>query len=170
MAAKFSAAPRPKIPPAPVGAGVDASGRWRLNFVELYRADPMERVDLVKHGVPARSVEEIARRMAVSKERLVGTLGLARATVDRKARDGQRLSAQESSRVVGVARLVGQVQAMVDESGDTHGFDAAHWVARWLEEPLPALGGRRPAELMDTFEGQAIVSDLLARAQSGAYA
>jgi hypothetical protein len=32
-----------------------------------------------------------------------------------------------------------------------------------------ALGGRTPGELMDTAEGQAIVSNLLDRAVSGAY-
>jgi uncharacterized protein (DUF2384 family) len=35
---------------------------------------------------------------------------------------------------------------------------------------MPALQGRRPAEFMDTAEGQAIVANLLQRAQSGAYA
>ena len=33
----------------------------------------------------------------------------------------------------------------------------------------PALGGQRPAELMDTPEGQGIVFQLVARMQSGAY-
>ena len=75
-----------------------------------------------------------------------------------------------SVRAIGVARLVGQVEAMVLESGDPAGFDAAAWVARWLTEPLPAFGGVRPAELMDTIEGQALVSSALAKTQSGAYA
>ena len=108
--------------------------------------------------------------MAMPKERLAAALGLARATVDRKARQNKALSADETSRLMGLARLVGQVQAMVAESGDTDGFNAAEWTARWLEQPLPALGGRRPAELMDTSEGQDIAAGLLARMQSGAYA
>ena len=59
---------------------------------------------------------------------------------------------------------------MVHESGDPRGFKAAEWVAAWLDRPHPALGGRRPAELMDTTDGRAIVFDLVARAQSSAYA
>ncbi len=39
-----------------------------------------------------------------------------------------------------------------------------------LEQPLPALGGQRPAELMDTAEGQDIVFHLLDQIGSGAYA
>jgi putative toxin-antitoxin system antitoxin component (TIGR02293 family) len=140
-----------------------------MNCVRIYQADPMERVRLVKVGVPASAVDAMARRMLISKERLIGTLGLARATVDRKAREGKPLSSDESSRVLGMARLVGQIEAMVEESGRSEGFDAAVWVAQWLERPLPALGGQRPAELMDTPDGQSLVAEIAARMQSGAY-
>jgi putative toxin-antitoxin system antitoxin component (TIGR02293 family) len=140
-----------------------------FDCVEAYHADPIERVRLVKHGVPAKLVEMMAKGMSIPKERLVAMLGLARATVDRKAREDKLLSVDESSRVLGMARLLGQVHAMVLESGDAARFDAAGWLAVWLERPLPALGGRRPAELMDTPEGQAIVFDVVARLQSGAY-
>jgi hypothetical protein len=77
---------------------------------------------------------------------------------------------RDNSRALGLACLVGHVQAIAQESGDPAGFDAAQWVAQWLEEPLPALGGKRLADLMDTAEGQSIVSNLVARVQSGAYA
>ena len=128
----------------------------------------LERIRIVKDGIPARTVEAMARRMAVPKERLVATLGLTRATVDRKARDNKPLSIDESARVLGMARLVGQVQEMVTESGDPAGFDAASWVARWLQSPLPAFGGKRPAEFMDTADGQSLVSAMVRRYQESA--
>lgn len=140
-----------------------------LSFLQAYQADAMERVRIVKAGVPAEVVDLIAKRMAMPKEKLAGTLGLARATIDRKVRENKPLSPDESSRVLGMARLVGQVESLVEESGRPEGFDAAAWVAQWLEEPVPALGGRRPAELMDTPEGQVVVAQLVARMQSGAY-
>ena len=108
--------------------------------------------------------------MSISKGQLADTLGLASATVNRKSWGQKPLSSDESARVFGMARLVGQVQVMVGESGDPEGFDAATWVAKWLEQRLPALGGRRPAELTDTPEGQNLVSNLVARFQTGAYA
>jgi len=145
-----------------------------LSFLALYRAEPMERVRLVKTGMPAATVEDLSGRMRMSRERLLGALGLARATIDRKAREDKPLSADEGARVLGMARLIGQVQAMVDESGATSAsaadFDAAQWLGRWIDEPLPALGGQRPADFLDTAEGQGIVANLLARMQSGAYA
>jgi putative toxin-antitoxin system antitoxin component (TIGR02293 family) len=142
------------------------------SFVGAHRATAMQIVELVKEGVPAQALEVVAKAMDVPKVWLAATLGLARATVDRKARANQRLSVDESSRVLGIARLLGQVETMVTHLGSEEAteFNPAHWVAAWLEQPLPALGGRRPADLMDTAEGQAVVAETVARMQSGAYA
>jgi putative toxin-antitoxin system antitoxin component (TIGR02293 family) len=142
----------------------------RESLARLYRLEPAERVELLKEGVPARFVVVISDSMAIPKDRLYATIGLVRATVNRKVREEKILNQDESERVMGIARMVGQAEAMVKESGDPRPFDAAKWMAGWLEEPQPALGGKRPAELMDTAEGRGIVADLLARMQSGAYA
>ncbi|MBJ7314137.1 DUF2384 domain-containing protein [Rugamonas sp. CCM 8940] len=102
--------------------------------------------------------------------RLLALLGMSRATVSRKARAKQPLPPEDSERVLGVEALIGQVDAMVHESGEPVGFNPATWVANWLAEPVPALNGRTPASFLDTVEGQKLLSNLLAMAQSGAYA
>jgi putative toxin-antitoxin system antitoxin component (TIGR02293 family) len=136
----------------------------------LYRASRIQRAALVKQGVPARYASALAARMRISKEKFYTTVGLSRATVDRKVKVNKRLNPDESERVMGITRLVGQAQSLVEESGGPKDFNAAQWLADWLDHPLPALGGRRPAEFMDTADGRALVSDLLAQQQSGAYA
>jgi len=68
-----------------------------------------------------------------------------------------------------VSALATLVQQVVDESGDPLGFDALAWTTRWLDRPLPALGGARPAEYMATQEGRALVETLILQMQSGAY-
>lgn len=141
-----------------------------LNFRRAYQIGRIELIDLAKEGLPARTAVDLARQMSITMDRLFKTIGLARATIDRKVRENKTLSPEESARVLGVARLVGLAQSMVEESGNPDGFNAAKWVAGWLEQPIPALAGRRPAELMDTAEGQSLVVNLLERAQSGAYA
>jgi putative toxin-antitoxin system antitoxin component (TIGR02293 family) len=148
---------------------VARSSGGRKYFETVFRYGPLERVELVKAGVPAEMAVTVAKAMGVSKDSLYQTLGLPRATIDRKLRDGKVLSRDESSRVLGIARLVGQAQAIIEESGEPAGFNAAEWVGQWLAQPVGALGGRTPGELMDTAEGQAIVSNLLDRAVSGAY-
>ena len=75
----------------------------------------------------------------------------------------------EEARASGIASLVAQVQTMVEQSGNPEGFDAAKWVGRWIDRPLPALGGQKPADLMDTPDGRALVFNIVAGMQSGTY-
>jgi putative toxin-antitoxin system antitoxin component (TIGR02293 family) len=141
-----------------------------LRGTNLYRVDPQTRIAAIRKGIPASIVGELSSTMGMSKELLLGSLGLSRATISRKERDETALSKDESERVLGVASLIGKVQTMVEESGDPSSFDAAQWLADWLARPLPALGGATPASYMDTFEGQKLVAGLLSMSQSGAYA
>lgn len=138
-----------------------------LIFCDFSRVD---RIDLVKEGVPARLLTALANDMDVTRDRLYRWLGIARATANRKVKADEMLSQDESERALGIARLVGQVERIVGESGNAEGFDAAKWTAAWLQRPNRALGGKTPGEYMDTSDGRALVAGLIAQMQSGAYA
>lgn len=145
------------------------------SFRALHTAQPLDRAALVREGAPAAFLTDLVVQLQVPKERVYQTLGVPRATADRKVRNNERLSADTTERALGLARLVGQVEQMLGESGDPDdpalaSFDAARWVAGFLDRPHPALGGRKPGEVMDTVDGRAVVSDLVAQLQSGAYA
>ena len=90
--------------------------------------------------------------------------------MSRKARTNAHLSPAEGERVLGLGRLLGQLQTMVRESGNPDGFDASAWLSAWISTPVPVLDGARPLDLMDTMTGQALVSQMIAQMQSGAYA
>jgi len=138
--------------------------------ISVYRATPLERIGMIRQGIRASEAKRLFAALPIGQGAGFRALNLSTATVNKKAKRGDMLSPEESERVVGFARLVGQLEAMIEDSGDPAGFDARAWMARWLTEPLPALGGTRPADLMDTMEGQGIVSNALAMIQSGAYA
>jgi putative toxin-antitoxin system antitoxin component (TIGR02293 family) len=141
-----------------------------LPYVEIYRAAPVDRIRLIKDGVPAAKAKAMIADLQFDQQVLLAALHLSTATVNRKAARGEPLAPDESERVIGLARLVGQLQAMVEESGDPEGFDALGWLSAWLREPLPALGGSRPIDLLDTMEGQALLARTLGQMQSGSYA
>ena len=141
-----------------------------LSYVEMFRAEPIKRIGMIKSGLRAAEAKRILADLAVTQAVAMQALNISAATMNRKVRGEDRLPPAESERVLGIARLVGQVQAIVEESGNPDGFDAAAWTSRWLSEPLPALGGARPLDLLDTMEGQALVSSTLAHVQGGAYA
>lgn len=147
--------------------------RWnsvRESAGAYYRANPLDRIAIIKGRIPASYVLALTRSMQIPKERLYSTLNLARATVDRKIHKRQRLSQEESERILAVVQLIGQVDSMVQESGNPSGFDAAQWMAGWLQHPHPALGGHRPGELLDTAEGRNLIAQLLAQQQASTYA
>ena len=141
-----------------------------LSCIAVYRASPLERIDMIRHGIPASEAKRLFAELPIGQGAGFKALNLSPATVNRKAKLGQALSPEEGERIVGFAKLVGQLEAMIQDSGDPAGFDARAWMARWLTEPLPAFGGVRPADLVDTMEGQGLVSAALAQIQSGAYA
>lgn len=140
------------------------------DYVTVYRSTPMERIRLVKRGVSAVYARQVMAALWDKREAGYEALNLAPATMNRKVARQQALSPDEGERVLGVAKLIGQVETIMAESGSSPDFDAAAWLSEWLNEPVAALGGCRPADLVDTLEGQALVSDTLARMQSGAYA
>lgn len=156
--------------------GADIAPEWMVRqdmaefSLHLQRVDPQARIALIRQGIPAAMIGNLSARMGMSKESLLASLGLSRATISRKEKDAAVLSKDESERVLGVETLIGIARTMVEQSGDPDGFDAARWVSGWLSAPLPALGGATPASYMDTFEGQKLVAELLAMSQSGAYA
>ncbi|WP_298283297.1 type II toxin-antitoxin system Prs ADP-ribosylating antitoxin ParS [Acidocella sp.] len=145
-------------------------GTRSFAFVDLYRASPFDRIEVIKAGVSARMVKHFITQLHLEQHVMFEALNLKTATVNKKAARNEPLSAEDSERVVGLAKLVGQLEAMVEEAGDAEGFDAPEWLSRWLREPLPALGGGKPIDLLDTMEGQALVSRALSQIQSGAYA
>ncbi len=141
-----------------------------LSYITIYRATPLERINLIRRGVRAAEAKRLFAELPIGQGAGFKALNLSTATVNKKARHGETLSPEESERIVGFAKLVGQLEAMIQDSGDPANFDSRAWMARWLTEPLPAFGGARPADLMDTMEGQGLVAAALEKIQSGAYA
>jgi putative toxin-antitoxin system antitoxin component (TIGR02293 family) len=138
-------------------------------FGEIYRAAPLERLKLIKAGVAPGTVGDIAQAMGAPQDTVIRNLGIPRSTWARKRAQHAPLEQNASEKVIGLATLIGQVEAMVAEQGAPAGFDAAKWFREWMKQPVPALGGRKPLELLDTREGQQIVSGLLDAIRAGAY-
>ena len=61
-------------------------------------------------------------------------------------------------------RLLAQLRAIVARSSSpaAQAFDAATWLAMWLDTPQPTMDGRRPADLLGTTLGMEILERALA--------
>ena len=164
-----SVIPKKAAPRAPHKSQLGAI-QLDLSFAAIYRVEPIDRIKLIREGVPARYINVISDSMGITKETLFKFLNLPKSTIDKKSVANQMLPIEQGERLIGIAKLVGQVESMIAESGNPDGFDAAKWVASWLEKPSPALAGEKPSAYLDTIAGQEMISDLLAKIQTGAYA
>ena len=139
--------------------------------VSICAADPMRLIETERSGVAGVFVKDLAKRMAIPAQRMFDILGVPKATAEKKVAAGELLSGSGGRAALGIARLLGMASEIVANSTapEARDFDAAKWLGQWLETPQPALSGRKPAELIDTPTGFAVVARLLGAIASGAY-
>lgn len=152
------------------GGAARIAGLRKASFRRLYDAAPADIVALVRDGVAAVEAKGWIARSRLPVGETLRALDLPVATFNKIVARRGRFSPAVSERIVGFARLIGKVEKMVEGAGRDARFDAAEWLSRWLRRPLPALGGARPIEFMDTVTGQAIVAQKLDQIALGAYA
>ena len=134
-------------------------------------ASPMEIVEIERQGVLGAFIKDLSKRMEVPTSRIFTILGVPKATAEKKAAAGELVSGSGGQAAVGMIRLLGIAHDIVSNStaAEAKTFDAARWLGKWIERPQAALGGRKPADLIDTPTGVEVVARLLGSVESGAY-
>lgn len=157
--------------PVPVASALYRSGDVDAFINWFHSATPGETVEIERRGVPGIMVKELARELDLSATRLYVILGVAKATVEKKASAGEQIDGAGGFAALGLVKLLGKVRDMVEDSPakEAKDFDASRWLGEWIEKSQPALGGKKPAELLDTPTGFEMVSNVLGAIQSGAY-
>lgn len=145
--------------------GVDAYLR------HMHEATPMQMIEIERQGVAGSFIVDLSARMDLPPSRLFAILRVPKATAARKVAADDLVDGRAGQAAVGMVKLLGLAQAIVSDSTATEAesFDAVRWLGQWIERPQPALGGRKPSDLLDTPTGVDIVARLLGALQSGAY-
>jgi putative toxin-antitoxin system antitoxin component (TIGR02293 family) len=138
---------------------------------QVARATPLELVEIERQGVLGSFIKDLSRRMEIPSSRIFSILGVPKATAEKKAAAGERVEGRGGQAAIGMVRLLGIAQEIVANSTavEAKTFDATKWLGQWIERPQPALGGRKPADLLDTPTGVELVARLLGSLESGAY-
>jgi putative toxin-antitoxin system antitoxin component (TIGR02293 family) len=128
-------------------------------------------VQIEREGVRGSFIKDLSRRLQIPTSRLFGILGIPKATAEKKAAAGEMVTGSGGQAAVGITKLLAMAEEIVAESTapEAKGFDAGKWLGQWIERPQPALGGRKPADLVDTPTGLEVVARLLGSIESGAY-
>ena len=126
--------------------------------------------DAVEAGVPTYLVNVIAGATGEAVTDVMDLIGVSQTTFRRKEETNKPLPDVAGHRVMGFLRVAATLRRLLEESGDTEqlkDFDLESWVAQWMREQLPELGGKTPAEMLRNPEGQRVVEQVLERMRGG---
>ena len=116
-------------------------------------ADYTAVIDRARAGLPYAALEAVGKRYAVPVARLAQILAIPDRTLARRKKE-RRLSAEESDRLVRMAR----VTAVADDVLETSDI-----AATWLQTPNGTLGGIAPLDLLGTDLAAEQVETILIR-------
>jgi len=155
------------------GSLARARARQRI-FRELVRrvasSSGVELFDAVEAGVPTYLVDVIAGATGETANEVMDLIGVSQTTFRRKEEAKEPLPDVAGHRVMGFLRAAATLHRLLEESGDARrlkDFDLESWIARWMREELPELGGRTPAQMLRNPEGQRAVEEVLERMRGG---
>ena len=115
---------------------------------------------LTRSGLPVKTLLQLAQELAVERKTVARVVGISDRTLSRRIAKDERLTADESDRVVRLARVVAMAM-------DTLGTPAK--ASRWLQSPNRVLEGQTPLSLLDTDTGARSVETVLGRIEYGLY-
>lgn len=121
---------------------------------------PLDWVAMIRRGLPAATVDALARGADLSRAEVAAAVGIPERTLARRRQEG-RLHADESSRLVRLARVVARAEQVFEEPAAA---------MDWLKAANAALEGATPLSLLDTDIGAESVMDTLGRIEHGVFA
>ena len=117
-------------------------------------------VGLVRRGLPFPMLDELAAAAGVGRLAMARVVGLSPTTMARRRTSGA-LTAEESDRLVRIARLVGMAHELMEGEGEA--------ARRWLAEGHELLEGESPLERASTEAGGREVEQLIGRLRHGTF-
>jgi uncharacterized protein (DUF2384 family) len=134
-------------------------------------ASPLERIEAERAGIGGHFVKGLASRLGIANKRMFEVIGVPKATAEKMTASNEVIAGAPGQAALGMVRLLGVASAIVAHSTaeEAKGFDTDKWLGRWIEVPQPALGGRKPADVLDTPTGIETIAKLLGALESGAY-
>lgn len=143
-------------------------GAKRVNEMTVFRVAsfPQEILDddvafirAVRKGIPGQVAREAVSLLGGHREIIADLAGTTPGNLHRIYKK-QALGKTESEGILDLFRLFAYAKTI---------FDSDDIVREWLGCEIPALSGSRPIDLMDTFQGRAIVRDVLGRIKQGEF-
>lgn len=115
-------------------------------------------VRIIRLGVRARFVSELARSVPTERAKLLRTIGIDKATLKRREQADKLLDEDQSA---------GVIRAMEVTTAATEAFGTVENASRWLNKPHPLLDRESPLEYARNEYGLTKVKSILAAIRFG---
>jgi putative toxin-antitoxin system antitoxin component (TIGR02293 family) len=119
----------------------------------------MERVEIIREGVPYGSLETISQRLNRPVKSVLSIMGVPQTTYNKKKNEQSLLDRRDSELVLLITELI-------DYGIDVFNNEPEKF-QRWLKKPNLSLGGHSPESLLDTITGINEVTYCLNRLEYG---
>lgn len=144
-------------------AGAMKTGRpqWRIQVTEgeYVWSNRMERVRIIREGLPYESLELLSKRTDLPVKHVLHWFGVPQTTYNKKKKDKDLLAGKDSEQVLILTELL---DFGIDVfNNETEKFQ------RWLKKPNISLGGVTPESLFDSLTGIQEVKNSLNRLEYG---
>ncbi|HLW19698.1 MAG TPA: antitoxin Xre/MbcA/ParS toxin-binding domain-containing protein [Cyclobacteriaceae bacterium] len=122
-------------------------------------SNKMERVEVIREGIPFETIEVISQRLSVPVNSLLSLLGIPQTLYNKKKAEHSLMDRRDSELIVMISELI------------DHGLEVFNHeeekFQRWLQKPNLSLGGKSPESMLDTMTGINEVKFCLNRLESG---
>ncbi len=138
--------------------------KWsiKLSENEYVWETKLERVALIRKGLPYGSIEVISKSADLPVKKFLHLLGVPQTTYNQKKKKQDLLSGRDSEIVLILTELLEYGKSVFNDE-----IDKFH---RWLKKPNISLGGVRPDSFFDSLTGIEVVRNTLNRIEYGNFA
>ncbi|WPO78696.1 antitoxin Xre/MbcA/ParS toxin-binding domain-containing protein [Flavobacterium sp. KACC 22761] len=105
----------------------------------------MERVRVIRSGIPYDSIEEISRRLNNPVKSVLAIVGIPQTTYNKKKSEHLLLDSRDSELVILINELIDYGLEVFNDEEEKF--------QRWLKKPNLSIGGNIPENMLDTITG-----------------
>lgn len=142
----------------------DSLPKWRLESEghEYSWTSKLERVNIIRIGVPYASIDVISKRINVPIKEVLHIFGLPQTTYNKKRREKSLLNGRDSEVVLLLTELVDFGIEVFNNEEDKF--------QRWMKKMNFSLGNNTPESMLDSITGIQEVRNCLNRIEYGNFA
>ena len=135
--------------------------KWTLQSdgKEYEWSNQMERVSIMRKGIPYGSLEVISKRLNRPVRTILSIVGMPQTTYNKKKSEHSLLDTRDSELVLLITELVDYGLEVFNDENDKF--------QRWLKKPNISLGGNAPETMLDSTSGLNEVRYCLNRLEYG---